>query len=335
MRYVATILALTFVSAGCSASKRADAAKPEMTRCQEELKTIPEAAALSADARGKRPEISGQPLAGMEIALTINRMVRSKSDPDEDKDDWCYTENKRENFDKIVGALRVNGMPPTVDFVSGESFELDLQEEWLRSGNLIGTMPYRERAVKKEAAEEIISSIGRTEAALAPLWVKFERKVTYFRYPALKLGMDVERPRKIRAFLKQNSYIEVPATIDPRDDYFSQVYCAALARGDSTCASYVTVAFKSLLLDKTIRARGAALKISGHDVKHILMIGANQLTADLLDQLVKWYKAMGVRFISIDEALRDPFYATEDVTNRANEIIWETRRQQLKPDAEQ
>jgi hypothetical protein len=37
---------------------------------------------------------------------------------------------------------------------------------------------------------------------------------------------------------------------------------------------------------------------------------------------------MGVRFISIDEALGDPFYATEDVTNAANQIIWETRRAQ-------
>lgn len=306
-----------------------------MTRCQEALNTIPEIAAWSAITRGKRPEAAGQTLQGMEIALTMNRMVRSKSDPDEDLDDWCYTENNRGNFDKIVTALRVNGLPPTVAFLSGESLDLELQEAWLGSGNLIGTMTYRERSVKKEAAEEIISSIARTEVALAPLWSKFERRVKYFRYPALKLGMDVGRPRKIRAFLKQNSYVEVPATIDPRDDYFSQAYCAALARGGGVCANFVTATFKSLLLDKTIKARETGRRISGHDVKHILMIGANQLTSDLLDEMLKWYKAMGVRFISLEEALQDPFYAVEDVTTRANEIIWETRKEQLSPESNQ
>ena len=73
----------------------------------------------------------------------------------------------------------------------------------------------------------------------------------------------------------------------------------------------------------------AARKIAGRDVKQILMIQANQLTSDLLDELLRWYKAMGVRFISIDEALGDVFYATEDVTNTASQIIWETRRAQM------
>jgi len=337
MKHVAiiTILTLPLISAGCSASKRAHAAKPEMTRCQEALNTIPEVAASSSNSRGKQTEPAEQPLQGMEIALTINRMVRSKPDPNEDRDDWCYTENKRDNFDKIVTALRTNGLPPTVDFLSGESLERDLQEEWLRSGNLIGSMPYWERPVKKEAADEIIHSIARSEAALAPLWNNFERKVKYFRYPALKLGMDVGRPRKIRAFLKQNSYIEVPATIDPRDDKFSQIYCAALARGDVVCANFTAATFKSLLLDKTLRARATAYKLAGRDVKHILMFSANQLTSDLLDEMLKWYKAMGVRFIPLDDALRDPFYAVDDVTNRGNEIIWETKRAQLNPESEQ
>jgi hypothetical protein len=322
------ILILLFLSAGCSASKRAQAAKPEMTRCQEELNSIPEVAAASPKARSKQPDAEGS-LEGMQIALTINRMVRSVADPDQDQDDWCYTENTRENFEKIVSALKQNGIPPTVDFVAGDSLDEELQEEWLRSGNLIGSMTFVERAVTKRPAEDTISSIARNETALAPLWNKFERKRKYFRYPFLKLGMDDQRPHQIRAYLKQNGYVEVPATIDPRDDYFSQAYCAALARGDKMCANFVIATFKSTLLDKTIRACTIARQRAGHDLKHILMFQANQLTCDLLGELLRSYKAMGVRFISVDEALGDPFYATEDVTSKANQIIWETRLGQL------
>lgn len=299
-----------------------------MTRCQDELSAIPEVAAASIKARGKKPDDTEESLAGMEIALTINGMVRSAVDADRDQDDWCYIENTRENLEKLLTALKDNGIPPTVDFLAGESLDLGVQEEWLRSGNLIGSLTYKGRSPKKGTAQEFIATLSRNEQELAPLWGKFPRRQKYFRYPSLKLGLDPQRPREIRAFLKQNGFVEVPATIDSRSDHFSQPYCAALARGDKVCASFISATFKSMLLDKTQKARAAAQKIAGRDVKQILIIQANQLTSDLLDELLRWYKAMGVRFISIDEALGDPFYATEDVTNTASRIIWETKRAQ-------
>jgi peptidoglycan/xylan/chitin deacetylase (PgdA/CDA1 family) len=301
-----------------------------MTRCLEDLNAIPEVAA-SLQARTKKSGDEGSlngPLSGMEIALTLDLMVRSTADPDRDLDDWCYTENSRENFEKLIAALKQNSLPPTVDFLSGDSLDQPVQEEWLRSGNLIGTMTYAGLSVKKRSAVEFISALEKNELALAPLWIKFQRKQKYFRYPALKLGLDEQRQREVRDYLKQNGYVVVPATINSRADYFSQPYCAALARGDVVCANFISATFKSLLLDKTTKARAAARTIAGRDVKQIWSIGASQLTCDLLSELLNWYKAMGVRFISLDEALSDPFYATEDVTNTANQIIWETRRAQ-------
>jgi Polysaccharide deacetylase len=326
---LAIIILSVFLSPGCAHSKNAQAAKPEMTQCLEALNTIPEMAAASIRARGKRSVQAEDSVEGMEIALTINRMVRSKVEPDLDQDDWCYTENTPENFQKLLNALKDNGVPPTVDFLAGDSLDQTMQEEWLRSGNLIGSMTYAGWSLKKGPAQDFIDALTRNEQALAPLWSKFERKQKYFRYPSLKLGLDQQRPREIRTFLKQNGYVEVPATIDSRDSYFSQPYCAALARGDKVCANFIAATFKSFMLDKTRKARAAARKIAGRDVKQILMIQANQLTSDLLDELLRWYKAMGVRFISLDDALTDPFYATEDVTTTANQINWETRRAQL------
>jgi hypothetical protein len=332
---MAMIVASLFLTFGCAPSKNVQAEKPEMTRCQEELNTIPEMAAAAARARGKHPDKAEDSVEGMEIALTINRMVRTKVEPDLDQDDWCYTENTPENFQRILSALKDNGIPPTVDFLAGDSLDSAIQEEWLRSGNLIGSMTYAGRSLKKGTAQDFIDTLSKNEQALSPLWSKFQRKQKYFRYPALKLGMDEKRPGEIRAFLKQNGYIEVPATIDSRDDYFSQPYCAALARGDKVCANFIAATFKSFMLDKTRKARAAAQKIAGRDIKQVLMIQANQLTSDLLDELLRWYKAMGVRFISLDEALLDAFYATDDVTTTANQINWETRRAQMGLTAEE
>src|SRR5687767_1317374 len=142
---VAIILSSAVLCAGCSTSESAHAAKPEMMRCQGEMNTIPEVAAASIKTRSKRPDDAEDSIEGMEIALTINRMVRTRIEPDRDQDDWCYTENTAENFHKLVNALKENGIPPTVDFIAGASMDQPLQEDWLRSGNLIGSLTYTGR----------------------------------------------------------------------------------------------------------------------------------------------------------------------------------------------
>jgi peptidoglycan/xylan/chitin deacetylase (PgdA/CDA1 family) len=331
MKYlsIAIISTLLFQSAGCSSSRSVTAARPSVSKCKEELNTIPEVAALLR-AKGKQTdESNSRPLEGMQIALTLNRMVRNKIDPDANADDACFTENTRENFDRLVKALKENNMPQTVDFIVGHTLDLDLQEEWLRGGNLIGNMTFSRWKPKKGTAQEFIDNIERNEQALAPLWEKFPQKRKYFRYPGLRLDSDRQKVGQIRAYLKQKGYSEVPATIDAKDGLFSQSYCAAIARGDHDCANFIKATFKSILLDKSIKARAAAKNIAGHEIKHVLMLRANQLTCDMLADVLSWYKALGAEFITLDEALSDSFYMGESAMSLSNAIIEETIREQI------
>jgi len=299
-----------------------------MTKCQDELSVIPEVAAALKN-RTKPDEQGSQPLAGMQVALTVNGLVRSNADPDEDDDDWCYTENTRDNLDKLLAALKQNQMPPTVDFVIGQYMDEELQKEWLSSGNLVGNMTYDRKKSKKKSAQEFIDSVIRNEQDLAPLIEKTQQKRKYFRYPGLRIDPDPQKRAQIHASLKQMGYVEVPATVEARDGLFAQNYCAALARGDQVCANYVRATFQSLLTDKLIKARAAASVIAGQDIKHILLVRANQLTCDSLSELIAVYKSLGVKFVSLDEALQDSFYSSIDAGNLANVVIEETRRAQI------
>ena len=320
---------MLFSFAGCSSPGKVTAARPTMSKCIEELNNIPEVAASLRNHGKQSDEVNSRPLQGMKIALTLNRMVRNKIDPDANADDACFTENTRENFEKLIKALKDNNMPPTVDFIVGHTLDQDLQEEWLRSGNLIGNMTYNRWKPKKGTAQEFIDNIARNEQALAPLWEKFPQKQKYFRYPGLRLDSDAQKVGQIRAYLKQKGFAEVPATIDAKDGLFSQNYCAARARGDQDCANFIKATFKSLLLDKSVKARAVANKIAGHEIKHVLMLRANQLTCDMLGELIAWYKALGAEFITLDEALGDSFYAGETAMHSANTIIDETMREQV------
>jgi hypothetical protein len=135
----------------------------------------------------------------------------------------------------------------------------------------------------------------------------------------------------VRAYLKKHNYLEVSATIDAQDNRFSQLSCAAAARADQTCVNLIKANFTTLLLDKTLKARRAAKKMADREVKHILIVGATQFTCDNLSEILAWYRSLGARFITLEEALRDPFHTTPDEKGRlaGRTVIGKVKRQQL------
>jgi peptidoglycan/xylan/chitin deacetylase (PgdA/CDA1 family) len=304
---LATVLLLMLLlPAACKSSSKAQQSKPPMSKCLADITSIPEMAHLLSS-HASEPS-SDKAFDGMEIALTINGMISSSADPDSNEDDLCYTENNPENFKKLLDALRENQMPATVDFVVGRYMDLALQQEWLRSGNLIGNMTYGSLKAPHWSAADFIADIERGEQALAPLLQKFPQKQKYFRYPRMKLNQEYQPRTQIKAYLDQRGYQEVPVTIDAKDYKFDQIYCSARARGDTSCANYIKEEFKRLLRDTTLRARAFAKRIAGYEPKQILMFEADQFTCDNLGEILRWYKLQGVRFIALDEALCDPIY---------------------------
>jgi hypothetical protein len=325
-----TILLAAFLAAYCK-QKKADAVKPPMTKCLEEMDRIPEVSAL-LKSQGRENTDQTRPLEGLEIALTINGMIRSQSNPEDDIDNWCENENSIANLNKLIAALKDNNIPPTVDFVVGQAIDKPMLERWLQSGNLIGNMTYSRIKAKKSEPQKFIDDILLNDRTLAPLLEKYPNSKKYFRYPRLKLSRDAQSRDQIKEFLKTSGYTVAMATIEAPDIHFSDIYCAAKARGNENCANLIKQNFKMLLLDTTLKTRTATKNRTGYDVKLILTVGVNQFTCDYLGEVLSWYQTLGARFISLDEALQDPLYSSVDEKGRpvARAILRETRRLQIE-----
>ncbi len=56
-------------------------------------------------------------------------------------------------------------------------------------------------------------------------------------------------------------------------------------------------------------------KFLGYELKQILLLHANTLNADYLDQLIQIFRVRNYVFISLDEALNDPAYLLEDAVS--------------------
>lgn len=50
----------------------------------------------------------------------------------------------------------------------------------------------------------------------------------------------------------------------------------------------------------------------GHPIPHVLLLHMSSLNADHLDELLAMYERHGYRFVTIDEATRDPAYTMRD-----------------------
>lgn len=324
--FIAVLLASVLVlgPAGC-VNRRAQSETVPLSTCLKDLNTIREMAALLKTRKHDSEESHGRPFEGLVLALTINGMVMSHVDPEADADDLCFTENTPENLDRLARALETNAMPATVSFIRGRWFDERMQKEWLKRGNLIGSLGYQGLPANRSKAEEFINDVTRNDALLATVWGGRPPARKYFRFPRTRLRRDDREMNAVKAYLKKTGYVLVPTTIDLLDGSFSQLYCSALSRGDQSCVNLIKANFRSLALDTTLRARSIAENIAGHDVKHILVVRANQFTCDNLPELLAWYKSLGARFITLDEALGDPFYSRDD----AGSVPGETRSAQL------
>ncbi|MEK6303271.1 MAG: polysaccharide deacetylase family protein [Acidobacteriota bacterium] len=324
--FIAVLLASALVigPAGCTNRTAKSGTAPPST-CLKDLNAIPEMAAVLKSRKHDSDESHERPFEGLELALTINGMVRSHVDPEADADDLCFAENSPENLDRLAKALETSGIPPTVCFIRGRWFDEPMEKEWLKRGNLIGSLGYDRLRPGSSSAEQWIEDISRNDAVLAVLWGGGRPARKYFRFPGTKVRRRNLDIGTVNAYLKKNRYVLVPATIELLDGSFSQLYCGAQSRGDQSCANLIKANFRSLALDTTIKARSIAKNLSGHDVKHILAVGANQFTSDNLADLLAWYKSLGARFIPLDEALLDPFYSSDDAAS----VAGETRSAQL------
>ena len=54
------------------------------------------------------------------------------------------------------------------------------------------------------------------------------------------------------------------------------------------------------------------MKVFGHSIPHVMLLHANRLNADLIEELLKIFETKGFRFVTLDEAQADAAYRTPD-----------------------
>ena len=116
--------------------------------------------------------------------------------------------------------------------------------------------------------------------------------------------------------------VDWTVTVDTNDWMYNSVYADAAARGDATAAARVRDAYVASYPTVLDFFEGLARRVFGRPIRHVLLVHANGLNADVLDLWAAALKGRGYAFVTLDRALEDPAYRTADPYVSRNGISW-------------
>ena len=219
--------------------------------------------------------------------------------------------------DKILSVVKKERLPvfgfvnEGLLYAAGETdARIAVLKMWNDAGVELGNHTFSHLGFKDAPLEAFEDDFVRGEA-VTNLLVK-PKKVRYFRHPFLQMGATRELEDAFEKFIGERGYKAVPVTIDPMDWMFLAAYAKALNEKDKNLQKRVSGDFLKFAALRIDAAEKKADGLFGRQIRHILLIHANELTADNFEALVKIFRDKGYRFETVEDALKDPAYRFPD-----------------------
>jgi peptidoglycan/xylan/chitin deacetylase (PgdA/CDA1 family) len=189
--------------------------------------------------------------------------------------------------------------------------KVDLLKTWLGAGYELGNHTYAHKDYHKVTFDKFSQDIIDGEKVCKDLVKAYGQEYIYFRHPFLHVGLDKAKHDSLKIFLWDHGYKEAPVSIDNDDYIFAYAYSKAMKNEDMELMQKIGKDYIDYMEQKLIFFENQSEKLLGRNVKQILLLHANAINADYLDELADRYQKHGYSFISMSEALQDPAYQRE------------------------
>jgi len=211
----------------------------------------------------------------------------------------------------ILKALKREKMPPVYGFINGGRGEedpssLSVLKTWRAAGQPLANHTWAHLDINKETEEEFEAEVLRNEPLLQSLMGKGEWH--WLRYPFLHEGDTVEKRRAVRAWLFAHGYKIAEVSMDFEDYLWNEPYARCVAKHDEASIAKLHDSYLAVADRYYGSFRELSQLVYGRDVKYVLLMHVGAFDAQMLPDLLKLYRANGVQFISLPDAMSDPAY---------------------------
>lgn len=183
-------------------------------------------------------------------------------------------------------------------------------EAYAKAGHFIANHSASHPDLNSTEAQAFIAEINEAHLELK----EFANFRHWFRFPFLREGSTIEKRDEVRTWLRTNGYMNGYVTVDNSDWYMNKLFQDGVRDGrkvnfDNLKKVYVETLWKGIEFYDNI-----AIQVLGRSPKHVLLLHENDLAALYVDELVNYIRAKGWKFVSTEDAYKDPIALIEPDT---------------------
>jgi peptidoglycan/xylan/chitin deacetylase (PgdA/CDA1 family) len=225
----------------------------------------------------------------------------------------------RQDIRSITQVLKAHHAP-AVAFVNEAKLQVNdqldmrvaLLEMWLDAGVRLGNHTYSHLDLNKNPESACEDDVIRGEVISKRLMKARNIGYQYFRHPFLRTGANLEQKNAFEAFLKSRGYVVAPVTMENVDWLFNSAYELALKDEDHDLANRLLDAYLVHSEVEMEYYEKMVQKEFGRNIAHIMLLHSDRLNGIMLDKVLSKFEEHGYKFVTLEEALKDPAYQTED-----------------------
>ena len=246
---------------------------------------------------------------GRTVAVTVDDLPWARGD--------AFAEPRlAELTARLVGQLEAAGIP-AVGFVNEGKLEraptrTALLERWTAAGLELGNHTYSHRSFYTTPRDTFQADVLRGEPVTRRLMAARGMRLRYFRHPFLNTGPDLATREAFERFLDERGYQVAPVTVDNSDYLYALAYDRAVTRGDSAAMKRIGEEYVRAMDASFAYYEDLSRRLLGREPAQILLLHANELNAEYMDEVAAMMRRRGYRFATLEAALRDPAYAQPD-----------------------
>ena len=256
---------------------------------------------------GSDPLASDRPLGPTKVAITID-----------DLPDGGFTFpaplTRIEAIREIIKTLQANLIHP-YGFATGLFTEFDpslkgILQMWLAANYPLGNHTYHHLDLELVGAKLFLDDIAKEDDLLAAFEGSPDglRARRVFRYPYLHEGNTPEIREAVRRNLGENGYGIAEVTTDYNDWAWSGAFDRCTAQQDRKSSEWLMGHVLESADRRLRRTNLISERMLHYRIPQILLVHFNPFTASTLGRILEHWRAEGVQFVSLDEALAQPIY---------------------------
>ena len=195
-------------------------------------------------------------------------------------------------------------------------------KDWLDAGHELGNHTFSHPSFFDTPLAAFQEDVIRGETVTRMLLAEKGQKLRYFRHPFLRTGPTLETRAAFEKFLAERGYTVAPVTVENADYVYNAIYTRAKTKGDQATMRRMAEGYVRYTEAQLDFQEGVARKLLGRPMRHVLLLHANELNADALDEVLAIFKRRGYRFVTLERALEDDAYRLPDTYAGRVGVSW-------------